>query len=288
MSDYDLCQYRWRQVAGGRWSVLKSAVMAKKKRIQRVQAARPSAARPSRTTLSLQNRVLVALAAPVVAGLLVGWLTGGAATANSRAPVWAAIGLAAWFVGLAFYGLSGMGLKGGRSLFAGIAFATLGWIVFLLFRAIFIPINPEVTGSTRAFIYALLFEAFALQLWTFGLLFRAVADWRGPLTGAVTSGVVFGAVGFLLFQNVYSASLVTLIYYTTWGVFYGIIRLRTGGLLGMVIIQALQIFTAWTALGAVPPNMAVTQLLWVYGLSAAVTAVFIWRLWPKVESDYRV
>ena len=115
-----------------------------------------------------------------------------------------------------------------------------------------------------------------------------MADWRGALTAAVACGVVFGAVGFLLFQNVYTASLITLIYYTTWGVFYGIIRLRTGSLLGMVIIQALQTFTAWTALGSMPPDTAVTQLLWVYGLSAVVTAVFIWRLWPKIESDYRV
>jgi hypothetical protein len=202
--------------------------------------------------------------------------------------MFAAVGLAAWFVGLAFYGLPGLGLKGGRPLFAGIAFATLGWVAFLIFRVVFIPINPEVAGSTRVFIYTWLFEAFALQLWTFGLLFRAIADWRGALTAAAASGIIFGAVGFMLFQNVYAASLITLIYYTTWGVFYGIIRLRTGSWLGMVIIQALQTFTAWTALGSMPPDTAVTQLLWVYGLSAAVTAVFIWRLWPKVESDYRV
>ncbi|HRQ41439.1 MAG TPA: CPBP family intramembrane metalloprotease [Chloroflexota bacterium] len=253
---------------------------------------RPSQ-RPSRSTLSPQNRVLVALVVPVLAGLLIAWLTGllaagAAASSGSRAPVWAAVGLAAWFVGMAFYGLPGMGLKGGRPLFAGIAFATLGWITFLLLRAIFIPINPAVAGSTRAFIYTLLFEAFALQLWTFGLLFRAIADWRGPLTAATASGVVFGAIGFLLFQNVYTASLVTLIYYTVWGVFYGIIRLRTGSLLGTVIIQAMQIFTAWVALGSMPPETAEVQLLWVYGLAAVITAVFIWRLWPKVESDYRV
>ncbi|MBX3057760.1 MAG: CPBP family intramembrane metalloprotease [Anaerolineae bacterium] len=264
----------------------------KKARVGQRPSQRPST-QQARTTLSPQNRVIVALLAPVLAGTLLAWLTGllaegAAASSGSRAPVWAAIGLAAWFVGLAFYGLPGMGLKGGRPLFAGIAFATLGWVTFLLFRAIFIPIDPEVAGSTRAFIYTLLFEAFALQLWTFGLLFRAIADWRGALTAAVAGGVVFGAAGFLLFQNVYTASLITLIYYTTWGIFYGIIRLRTGSLLGTVIVQAMQIFTAWVALGSMPPQTAEAQLLWVYGLSALVTAVFIWRLWPKVESDYRV
>ncbi|NJN54424.1 MAG: hypothetical protein HC804_06525 [Anaerolineae bacterium] len=280
---------KWRVASGG-WEGVgaKMGGMARKKRTQRQQAARPS-----RTTLSLQNRVLVALIVPVAAGVVVAWLTGllttgTAASSGNRAPVFAAVGLAAWFVGLSFYGLPALGLKGGRPLFAGIAFATLGWIAFLVCRAIFIPINPEVAGSTRAFIYTLLFEAFALQVWTFGLLFRAVADWRGGLTAAVVGGIVFGAVGFLLFQNVYTASFITLIYYTTWGIFYGIIRLRTGSLLGTVIIQALQIFTTWVALGDVPPETAVTQLQWVYGLAAAATAVFIWRLWPKTESDYRV
>lgn len=250
------------------------------------------AERPSRTTLSLPNRVLVALLGPALAGLVVAWLTGllaaGAASSTNHAPILAAAGLAAWFIGLAFYGLPALGLKGGRPLFAGIGFATMGWVTFLVCRALFIPINPEVAGSTRAFIYMLLFEAFALQIWTFGLLFRAVADWRGALTAAAVSGVVFSTVGFLLFQNVYTATLITLIYYTTWGFFYGIIRLRTGSLLGMVIIQALQTFTTWVVLGGMPPDTAVSQLQWVYALSAGAMALFIWRLWPKAESDYRV
>jgi len=199
-----------------------------------------------------------------------------------------ALGLAAWFVGLYLYGLPALGLKGGRPLFASIGFATLGWVAFVVLRAIVIPINPEVVGSTRAFIYYLLFEAFALQLWTFGLLFRAVADWRGPLSAAIISGIVFGGTAVLLCQNVYTDELPAFLYFAAWGIFYGIIRLRTGSILGTVIVQAVQSFTAWVALGPLPPGTPLSQLFWLYGLSILCYALFTWRLWPKVESDYRV
>jgi hypothetical protein len=251
-------------------------------------AIKKQAQRPSRTHLPLSTRVVVAFALPIAAAAFVGTLTGTFANDANRAPVMAALGVTSLLVGVAFYGILGLGLKGGRPLFAGIGFATLGWVTFLVLRAIFIPINPEVAGSTRAFVYYLLFEAFAVQLWSFGLLFRATADWRGGLTAAIVSGIVFGATAYLLFQNIYLSSPLTLIYLATWGIFYGIIRLRTGTVLGTFIIQALQCFTAWVALGALPPETAESALLWVYGLSSLFYALFIWRLWPKMESDYRV
>jgi hypothetical protein len=233
-------------------------------------------------------RLGLALAVPVVTAVLIGTFTDGFADGGNRAPVLGALGLAAWFVGLNLYGLPALGLKGGRPLFASIGFATLGWVTFVVLRALLIPIKPEVAGSTRAFTYYLLFEAFAVQLWTFGLLFRAVADWRGPLTAAIVSGLVFAGTAVLLFQNAYANQPFALIYFVAWGIFYGIIRLRTGSILGTVLIQALQTFTAWVALGPLPPGTPPSQLLWLYGLSAVCFALFTWRLWPKVESDYRV
>lgn len=254
--------------------------MASKKRTKNKQN--------SRTNLPPATQAIVAFVVPIVVALFVGTITGTLAGGSNFAPVLGTLGLAGWFLGLAFYGIPGLGLRGGRPLFAGIGFATLGWVSFLLMRGIFIPINPEPEGSARAFIYFFLFEAFAVQLWIFGLLFRATAGWRGPLTAAIVSGIVFGATAVFFFQDVYITTAITLIYYTVWGIFYGIIRLRTGSFLGAAIIQALQSFTAWVALGAFPADTAGTQLQLVYGLTAVMLALFTWRLWPKEESDYRV
>lgn len=263
--------------------MLKFSIMASNKKKRR-----PQHSRQTRTALSAEVSTLLAFAVPLAAALLIGSLTGSFNSGAGRAPVLAALGLASWFLGLTLFGMPSLGLRGGRPLFAGIGFATLGWVVFIILRAVLIPIDPQPTGSTRAFIYFFLFEAFALQLWAFGLLFRAVADWRGPLTATIAGGIVFSAAAILLFQNIVSSSPITLIYYIAWGIFYGIIRLRTGSLVGPVIIQALQSFTAWVALGGMPPETDVTQLHWVYGLSTIAYALFIWRLWPKEESDYRV
>lgn len=242
----------------------------------------------SRTTLSAGVQVGLALTGPVIGALIISTLSSSLAEGANPAPVLGALGLLGWLLGLALYGLPALGLRGGRPLFAGIGFATLGWLAFLLLRGFLIPIQPEPAGSARAFIYYLLFEAFAVQIWTFGLLFRSVAGWRGPLTAAIVSGVLFGATAVLLFQDVYAVTPITLIYYTVWGIFYGIIRLRTGSVLGPIIIQALQSFTAWVALGGLPAGTAVATLQWVYSGTILLYALFIWRLWPKVESDYRV
>ena len=125
-------------------------------------------------------------------------------------------------------------------------------------------------------------------MWTFGLFFRTLADWRGPLTAAVGSGILFGMIGFLFFQESFYDSLTGLLYFLVWGLFYGVIRLRTGSLLGIVIIQAIQSFTAWVVMvpAAVPPPEEAMQI--VYLVVSIAYLVFIWRLWPKTEADYRV
>ncbi|VAW41435.1 hypothetical protein MNBD_CHLOROFLEXI01-5160 [hydrothermal vent metagenome] len=117
-------------------------------------------------------------------------------------------------------------------------------------------------------------------------MFRGLAEWRGPLTAAIGSGIAFGAVAFILFQETFNNDIVTLFYFGVWGLFYGMIRLRTGSLLGSVVIQTLHSFTVWVALG--PPPSSDSNLQTVYLLTALVYALLIWRLWPKEEADYRV
>lgn len=258
-----------------------------------------------------RNRVLLAILLPAAAGLLVGVITGvliGRGSTGGAAPLFAALGIASWFTGLRLYGLRGLGLRGGRPLFAGIGFAVLGWVVVLAGR--FLPGLPETTfnpdgqavvtisllveviatrsaGAGRAFAYLLLFEAFATQLWAFGLVFRALADWRGGLTAAVGSGILFGATGYLLFGESFVPGLPGLFYFLTWGVLYGMIRLRTGSILGPVLVQALQSFTAWFVFQP-PADLGGSGIQTVYMAMSILFVIIIWRLWPREESDYRV
>ena len=184
--------------------------MAKKSRKKKESKQNRLAAK---TALPVQVRIIVALLLPFVLTLLLG------SSASSNAPILGAVGVASWFFGLFWYGLPGLGLRGGRPLFAGIGFATLGWLALLLFRFSFIQISLNAADSGRSFIYLLLFEAFAAQLWAFGLLFRSLAEWRGGLTAAVGSGIAFGAVAFLLFQEAFATDLPSLLYFMLWGVF---------------------------------------------------------------------
>src|SRR5690606_855668 len=245
------------------------------------------------------NRVLIAFAAPlmgaVVLGAAITVLFGGSQPGDpsgraSTALILGGIGATSMLVGLRWYGLRGLGLRGGRPLYAGIGFATLAWIIFLAARLVLVPSNPGVVGDAdfgRAFIYLPLFEALAVQLWAFGLLFRAVADWRGPLTAAVMGGLVFGAVASLYFEESFIFSTVSILYFFVWGILYGLIRLRTGSILGAVLIQAMHTLTAWYIL--LPPVEPTRQELHpLYLLSATLYLVLIWRLWPKSEDDYRV
>jgi len=240
-------------------------------------------------------RVAVALLVPLIGAVLVSSLSGlirpfdPQDTRAASALLLGCAGLISLLLGTAWYGLDGMGLRGKRPLYAGIAFASMGWVVFLVAR-FFLVLNVGYgpAGATRAFIYLLLFEAFAVQIWTFGLFFRALADWRGPLTAAIGSGILFGMIGLLFFQESFYNNSSTLAYFLLWGVFYGIIRLRTGSLIGVVFIQAIQSFTAWVVMvpASTPPSEQALQT--VYLITAVAYILFIWRLWPKQETDYRV
>lgn len=244
-------------------------------------------------TVGTEMRVAVAFLLPLIGAFLLYVLASGVAGAAPTAlaavaPLLGGLGLVSWFLGLRWYGLSQMGLRGGRPLFAGIGFATLSWVAFLLLRFFIVPIETiGTTGAGRAFIYLLLFEAFAVQLWIFGLIFRSLADWRGPLTAAIGSGLLFGAIAFLLFRESFTPGISSLLYFALWGVLYSIVRLRTGSLLGAVIIQSLHTFTSWVVLtpASQPPEGPLQSLyLW----ATLVYLVIIWRLWPREPEDYRV
>lgn len=256
--------------------------MAKTKQEQEYQ-------RPASLLHSPEARVAIAIGLPVIGGLVLSALASTlAATTTTVVPLLAGMAVVSWLLGLRWYRLPGMGLRGGRALFAGISFAALGWVTFLTLRFIFVPIQSiTTTGAGRAFVYLLLFEAFAVQLWTFGLLFRSLADWRGPLTAAVGSGLFFAAVAFLLFQESFTDAPASLLYFALWGILYGIIRLRSGSLLGAALIQALQSFSVWIVLAPpLPPPAGLLQSLYLW--AAAAYLVIIWRLWPKEVGDYRV
>lgn len=237
-------------------------------------------------------RTAVTFGAPVAGAIVASMLAGGIGTAvsdqSSLAVLFAGLGLVSWFLGLRWYGLPGLGLRSHRALYAGIGFAALGWLAFLLFRFLFVRIvgfGPANSG--RSFIFLLLFEAFAVQIWAYGLLFRALADWRGGLTAAIGSGIVFGAAAYLLFQESFTGSPVSFIYFVLWGILYGIIRLRTGSITGVVVIQAMQSFSAWVVMvPEAPPQLNELQSL--YLAAGATYLILIWRLWPKVKDDYRI
>ncbi len=247
---------------------------------------------PKKTSLPINLRVLLAILVPLALAILAEAVLPAPdieAGQLTFAPVFAVLGIASWFMGMFWYGLPQMGLRGKRPLFAGIGFAVLAWIPFLLFRFLFVLMDAFGRGGLagQSFIYLLFFEAFAVQLWTFGLVFRTLAEWRGPLTAAIGSGILFGMVAYLFFQESFSGSLSSLLYFVMWGILYGIIRLRTGSILGMVLVQALQSFTAWTVLYP-QPNPAQGQLLNLYLAASAAYILVAWRLWPKEEGDYRV
>ncbi len=239
-------------------------------------------------------RVAIGLLFPLAGMLVAGLLLRGFATVSntpysSQTAVPLAIaGLIGWLLGVRWYGLEGMGLRGKRPLTSSIGFAFLGWAAFLALRFIFVRlIGFGAADSTRAFVYLLIFEAFALQIWVFGLLFRAIADWKGPLTAAIGSGIIFGFVAAQFFQEAYVSSMFSTIYFLLWGILYGIIRLRTGSVLGTILVQALHSFSAWIV--NVPPSPPdPTQLQTLYLSATIVYMIIIWRLWPKEEADYRV
>jgi hypothetical protein len=205
----------------------------------------------------------------------------------SVVPFWAGLGLTSLFMGMRWYGLPEMGLRGKRPLFSSISFAGLGWVALLIFRFVFVSILGLDSGFDE-FFYRLLFEGLCLHIWTFGLLFRSLADWRGGLTAAMGSGILFGLVAALLFREAPDMPApASLVYFLLWGIFYGIIRLRSGSLLGASLIQAIQSFSIWVVL---TPNLALASnnFTAMYLATSLAYFIFIWRLWPKQEEDYRV
>lgn len=242
-------------------------------------------------------RVMVSLFVPLLLALIFGNLLGSrfGFTADGLfgpSNFLGAVGLSSWFIGQGWYGIKGMGIRGGRPLFASAGFAFLGWVGLLVFRFYFIESEADIgSGISVDFLYLLLFEAFAMQLWIFGVFFRGVADWRGPLSAAISSGLVFGATaGFVFLESNYQGetSYTALLYFFAWGIFYGLVRLRTGSFVGMAIVQAMQSLTAWhILLPLLPPTVPQTYNNMYIGMGI-VYMILVWRLWPNEEGDYRV
>jgi hypothetical protein len=205
-------------------------------------------------------------------------------TANNGV-ILGAIGLVSLIVGSRWYSYAELGIRGGRPLFAGFGFAFLGWIGFLIARLISVEIDPDFVrgGLGITYLFLLIFEAICVQLWTFGLLFRALNERYSPLAAAIFSGVAFGFAAFLLFQESYPTRL-SILYFVLWGLFYSIIRLRTGSWIGIALAQSLQTLTAWHLL----PPTDVISLGYLYGISGFIYIIVAWRLFPKSEDDFRV
>ena len=195
------------------------------------------------------------------------------------------IGLSAYILGSRWYPAAELGLRGGRPLFSGFGFAFLGWIGFLVAYFAFIPAESVASGRLGiTYLFLLIFEAICVQLWTFGLLFRALNERLSPLAAAIFSGLVFGFAGFLLFQESLPTRL-TIIYFVVLGLFYAIIRLRSGSWIGIAIAQSLQSLTTWNLL---IPESPIEGLPYLYGISILVYLLVGWRLFPKTTDDFRV
>lgn len=253
----------------------------------------------SRTLPPPSTRVILSIVVPIISGVILQALVSGAVgipaeslpgERGGASLLLAGAGAASLILGLRWYGLPQLGLRGRRPLYASIGFATLGWVVYILARVVVVASNQQLVVSPtlgQDFIYLLLSEALALQLWSFGLLFRSVADWRGPLTAAISGGLVFGLVGFVFFAEAFANNFQSLLFFLVWGLFYGLIRLRTGSIVGTVIVQAMQSLTTWYILLPEAEPQA-TELQLLYAIVATFFVIFVWRLWPKDEDDYRV
>lgn len=210
---------------------------------------------------------------------------------NGEAVTLAVLGIVSLLIGIPEFGADGLSFRNGRPMFAGIGFAFLAWIGLLVARFVAVGIGGSGRDLGITFLFLLIFEAFCVQLWTFGLLFRAIADWRSPLVAAIYTGVIYGFTAYLLYGETQYAFVVdsftarfAIVYFVIWGILYGVIRLRTGSFLGVALIQAMQTLTVWHMLTAVEPF----GMTWFYGLGIVLFAVLIWRLWPKYTSDFRV
>lgn len=245
---------------------------------------------PDPTLPSPLSRVILALLVPIALATFFSSFAARNLT-DSRAmiaPFLGMLGASSWFLGIRWYGLPGMALRGGRPLFASIGFASLGWLALFLARLYFVDsVGIGSTGAGLMFFHLIVFEAFCVQLFAFGPFFRNVADWRGPLTAALAGGVLFAFIGLFYFGEPHELTGAAAFYFVAWGILYGFIRLRTGSILGSVIIQAVQGFTTWFVL-LPPATLDLYWLNWMHGVVGVIFIVITWRLWPKTEEDYRV
>ncbi len=241
------------------------------------------------TPLPPHLQVFLLLLWPPLLGLLFAAIVSNFGGPGAIAPLFlGGLGAVGWALGLRWYGPAGLGLRGGRPLWAGIGFAVLGWVALLLARfvAVRIVLSDE-GGLGLTYLYLLIFEAVCVQLWAFGALFRALAAWRSPLWAAVGSGLAYGLTAYAFFGEMYRTQPLGALFAFVWGLFYSIIRLRTGSLLGTALVQSVQSFTVWYMLRP-PADPVPDELNRFYFLSALLLALFIWRLWPRRESDNRV
>ncbi len=204
---------------------------------------------------------------------------------NSNGVMLASLGGISLILGLRWYSVAELGIRGGRPMMAGIGFAFLGWVGLLIARFISIGIaeGPYEGGLGLTFLYLLIIEAFCSQVWAFGLFFRTVADWRNPISAAILSGVLYGITAALLYGESFAGRW-SLIYWVVAGIYYGMIRLRTGSFLGMVLVQAMQSLTVWYLLRPTEP----ISIGWLVGVSCFFYILITWRLFPKTAADFRV
>jgi hypothetical protein len=220
-------------------------------------------------------------------GALAGGILSNVFTSIAPAPfVMLGIGVISLMMGYIWYGWDGLGIRGGRPLMSGIGFAFLGWLALLLARFVSIGIGEAGRNLFLTFLYLLLVEALCVQIWCFGLFFRSMADWQRPLTATWLSGVLFGLAAFYLYREatIANGNRLALIYFIVWGLFYAIIRLRSGSLLGVILVQAMQTLTVWHLL---LPDETVS-LPYLYGIAGVLYIVLIWRLLPRYTNDFRV
>ena len=236
-------------------------------------------------TNDMVARLLLVIIWPIVFGGIARATTIGLPLfeAFPSAPVLVAIGAAAFVLGRRWYSSAELGLRGGRPMMAGGGFAFLGWVSLLLARFIYAGVGKTGSNLGEIYLYLLLCEALCAQIWVYGVFFRVIADWRGAITATWWSAILYGLVAFQLFAESYDRPKWVLLYFLVWGMLYAIIRLRTGSLWGTVLVQSIQTLTVWQLFPPVEPAFA-----WIYGMSAILYIVLIWRLIPKYVSDLRV
>ncbi len=237
-------------------------------------------------------RVLQAILYPILAaGIAASAVDNFVQAGNSPIVFLSVLGVISFLLGIKWYGTAEMGIRGGRPLMSGLSFAFLGWLGMLVARFLSVGWNPAQIGENLGitFLYLLIIQAICVQLWSYGLLFRALAAWRNPQTATLFSGIAFGLLAYYCYPETYPFSL-SVLWTIVWGFMYAIIRLRTGSWLGIALVQAMQTLSVWYILPPVEPMPPAEMLsfYWLIGISGVVFLLVTWRLMPKYKSDLRV